>query len=127
MGRQINLKSSGEVQKMLEANQIVAATLAMLTEKIRPGLTTLQLDKWAEGFARQQGAVPAFKGYRGFPGSLCVSINEEVVHGIPSERVILQDGDIIFLFMSSDLANDFHAFGYCLQYFIIQIVDLCFQ
>ena len=95
MGRQINLKSSGEVQKMLEANQIVAATLAMLTEKIRPGLTTLQLDKWAEDFARQQGAVPAFKGYRGFPGSLCVSINEEVVHGIPSEHVILQDGDIL--------------------------------
>lgn len=80
---------------MLEANQIVAATLAMLTEKIRPGLTTLQLDKWAEDFARQQGAVPAFKGYRGFPGSLCVSINEEVVHGIPSEHVILQDGDIL--------------------------------
>ncbi|MCK4839123.1 MAG: M24 family metallopeptidase, partial [Desulfobulbaceae bacterium] len=69
---------------MLEANQIVAATLAMLTDKIKPGLTTLQLDMWAEDFARQQGAVPAFKGYRGFPGSLCVSINEEVVHGIPS-------------------------------------------
>ncbi len=95
MGRQINLKSSGEVQKMLEANQIVAATLAMLTDKIKPGLTTLQLDMWAEDFARQQGAVPAFKGYRGFPGSLCVSINEEVVHGIPSERVVLKDGDIL--------------------------------
>ena len=80
---------------MLEANQIVAATLTMLTERIKPGLTTLQLDEWAEDFARQHGAVPAFKGYRGFPGSLCVSLNEEVVHGIPSERVILQDGDIL--------------------------------
>lgn len=80
---------------MLEANQIVAATLAMLTDKIRPGLTTLQLDIWAEKFARQHGAEPAFKGYRGFPGSLCVSINEEVVHGIPSKRVVLQDGDIL--------------------------------
>lgn len=95
MGRQINLKSSSEIQKMLEANQIVAATLAMLAERVEPGLTTLQLDKWAEGFARQHGAVPAFKGYRGFPGSLCVSINEEVVHGIPSKRVVLQDGDIL--------------------------------
>jgi methionyl aminopeptidase len=95
MGRQINLKSSGEVQKMLEANQIVAATLAMLADMIKPGLSTLQLDKLAEDFARQHGAVPAFKGYRGFPGSLCVSINEEVVHGIPSERVILRDGDIL--------------------------------
>ena len=95
MGRQINLKSSREVQKMLEANQIVAATLAMLEDEIKPGLNTLQLDKWAEDFARQHGAVPAFKGYRGFPGSLCVSLNEEVVHGIPSERVILKDGDIV--------------------------------
>ena len=95
MSRQINLKSSSEIQKMLEANQIVAATLAMLAEKVKPGLTTLQLDKWAEDFARQHGAVPAFKGYRGFPGSLCVSINEEVVHGIPSQRVVLQDGDIL--------------------------------
>jgi methionyl aminopeptidase len=95
MGRQINLKSSDEVQKMLEANQIVAATLAMLADMIKPGLSTLQLDKLAEDFARQHGAVPAFKGYRGFPGSLCVSINEEVVHGIPSERVILRDGDIL--------------------------------
>ena len=95
MGRAITLKSHREIQIMQEANQIVAATLAMLEEKIAPGLSTLQLDRWAEDFARQRGAVPAFKGYRGFPGSLCVSINEEVVHGIPSERVILKDGDIV--------------------------------
>ena len=94
-GRRINLKASGEIQKMLEANQIVATTLALLEDKIKPGISTLQLDKWAEEFARQHGAVPAFKGYRGFPGSLCVSINDEVVHGIPSERVILRDGDIV--------------------------------
>ena len=80
---------------MQEANQIVAATLAMLEMKIEPGLSTLQLDSWAEDYARQKGAVPAFKGYRGFPGSLCVSLNEEVVHGIPSERVLLRDGDIV--------------------------------
>lgn len=95
MGRQINLKSSAEIQKMLEANQIVAATLAMLSDRMEPGLTTLQLDSWAEDFALQKGSVPAFKGYRGFPGSLCVSVNEEVVHGIPSERVVLKEGDIV--------------------------------
>jgi methionyl aminopeptidase len=95
MGRQIHLKSSREIQKMLEANQIVATTLAMLEEKIMPGLSTFQLDKWAEDLARAHGAIPAFKGYRGFPGSLCVSINEEVVHGIPSEKVILREGDIV--------------------------------
>lgn len=95
MGQRINLKSSGEIQKMLEANQIVAATLALLANKIRPGISTLQLDIWAEEFARKKGAVPAFKGYRGFPGSLCVSINDEVVHGIPSDRVILKEGDIV--------------------------------
>lgn len=95
MGKNINLKSSSEVQKMLDANQIVAATLAMLEERIEPGLSTLQLDRWAEDFARQRKSVPAFKGYRGFPGSLCVSVNDEVVHGIPSDRTILKDGDIV--------------------------------
>lgn len=80
---------------MLEANQIVASTLAMLEDKIEVGVTTLELDEWAEAFARQQGAIPAFKGYRGFPGSLCISVNDEVVHGIPSQRVILKDGDIV--------------------------------
>jgi methionyl aminopeptidase len=95
MGRAITLKSPQEIQIMREANQIVAATLTMLEKKIEPGLSTLQLDRWAEDHARRRGGVPAFKGYRGFPGSLCVSINEEVVHGIPSERVILKDGDIV--------------------------------
>jgi methionyl aminopeptidase len=95
MGEPINLKSSGEIKKMLEANQIVAETLAMLEHKIKPGVTTLQLDRWAEDYARKHGAAPAFKGYRGFPGSLCVSINEEVVHGIPSDKVRLKEGDIV--------------------------------
>lgn len=95
MARVITLKSPREIQIMHEANQIVAATLAMLEERIKPGITTLQLDKWAEDFARQRGGIPAFKGYRGFPGSLCVSVNEEVVHGIPSDRVVLNEGDIV--------------------------------
>lgn len=80
---------------MREANQIVAETLSMLRDKINPGNTTWQLDSWAEKLARKRGAEPAFKGYRGFPGSLCISLNEEVVHGIPSKKVILQEGDIV--------------------------------
>jgi len=95
MGRAITLKSPGEIQIMQEANKIVAETLAMLEERIEPGLSTMQLDQWAEELALKSGGVPAFKGYRGFPGSLCVSLNEEVVHGIPSKQVILKEGDIV--------------------------------
>lgn len=80
---------------MRESNQIVAETLVMLREKIAPGISTWQLDAWAEKFARKRGGIPAFKGYRGFPGCLCVSLNEQVVHGIPSKSVILREGDII--------------------------------
>ncbi len=80
---------------MHKANQIVAGVLAMLNREMRVGLTTLQLDKWAEEYCRDHGAEPAFKGYRGFPASLCVSINEQVVHGIPSKHTMIQEGDIV--------------------------------
>jgi len=80
---------------MFEANQIVAGVLALLQRKIKPGLTTLKLDRWAEEYCRDNKGEPAFKGYRGFPASLCVSINEEVVHGIPSKKVVLKEGDIV--------------------------------
>ncbi|MCK5194173.1 MAG: type I methionyl aminopeptidase, partial [Desulfobulbaceae bacterium] len=95
MTSSILLKSPEEIQVMQEANQIVAQTLAMVRRNIEPGVSTLQLDKLAEKFVRKKNAVPAFKGYRGFPGSLCVSINEQVVHGIPSKKVKLREGDII--------------------------------
>lgn len=95
MSKAIILKSAEEIRVMAQANAIVANTLAMLREKIKVGLSTWQLDQWAEEFARSHGSEPAFKGYRGFPGSLCVSINHEVVHGIPSRKVILRDGDIV--------------------------------
>ena len=91
----ILLKSAEEIQVLQEANQIVALTLAMVRRNIEPGISTLQLDKLAEKFVQKKNAVPAFKGYRGFPGSLCVSINEQVVHGIPSKKVKLREGDII--------------------------------
>lgn len=93
--RAITLKTPEELQVMYEANQIVAGVLSMLHREMKPGLTTWQLDRWAEQYCRDHGAVPAFKGYRGFPASLCVSINEQVVHGIPSKRVKVRTGDIV--------------------------------
>jgi methionyl aminopeptidase len=93
--KQIILKTPSEIETMRRANQIVAGALNMLREKAAAGLSTWQLDVWAEEYARQHDATPAFKGYHGFPGSLCVSINEQVVHGIPSKKVILAEGDIV--------------------------------
>jgi methionyl aminopeptidase len=80
---------------MHEANQIVAETLSMLQDVVDIGITTWELDKLAEELCLKRKAKPAFKGYRGFPGSLCVSVNEEVVHGIPSRKKKLKKGDII--------------------------------
>ncbi|ADH86126.1 type I methionyl aminopeptidase [Desulfurivibrio alkaliphilus] len=95
MAKAAVLKSAAEIEIMAEANRIVAGALAMLRERIKPGVSTAQLDAWAEEYARGRGGVPAFKGYRGFPGSLCVSVNEQVVHGIPSPKVTLREGDIV--------------------------------
>ncbi len=89
-------KSEAEIEMMRKSSQIVARILSELREMIRPGLETRELDYYAETRARQLGAVPAFKGYRGYPASLCVSVNEEIVHGIPSGRR-LQEGDIVSL------------------------------
>lgn len=94
-GRSIVIKSADEIKLMREANQIVAGTLSMLKEIIEPGVSTWDLDKRAEDYCLSKNAKPAFKGYRGFPGSLCVSVNEEVVHGIPSRKKKLKKGDII--------------------------------
>lgn len=89
-------KSEEEIRAMKAANQIVAEILAELKALVKPGVTTNKLDSFAERRAREKGAKPAFKGYMGYPASLCTSINEEIVHGIPSDRN-LQDGDIISL------------------------------
>lgn len=80
---------------MRVANQLVGKTLGELAKHIVPGVTTLQLDKIAEEFIRDNGATPAFLGYGGFPNSICASVNENVVHGIPSSKTVLKDGDII--------------------------------
>jgi len=92
--KQMTVKSADEIELLRENAVIVSKTLAEVAKYINPGVRTLTLDKIAEDFIRAEGAIPGFKGYRGFPGTLCVSINEEVVHGIPGERV-LKNGDIV--------------------------------
>lgn len=89
-------KSQEEIQEIRLSNQIVAKILAELKDLIKPGVQTKELNDYAERRSKELGAVPAFKGYRGFPASLCTSINEEIVHGIPSSRK-LREGDIISL------------------------------
>ncbi len=91
----IFLKTNEEIELLRESNLLVCRTLAELAKVIQPGVTTAQLDKLAEEFIRDHGATPAFKGYSGYPASLCTSVNDQVVHGIPSPKVVLRDGDII--------------------------------
>lgn len=91
----IYLKTDEEIELMYNANQLVGMTLGELAKHIIPGVSTLELDKIAEEFIRDHGATPAFLGYSGFPNSICASINEQVVHGIPSSKNILEEGDII--------------------------------
>ena len=92
----IVLKSEKEIASIRKSCRIVAQVLGDLRSMIEPGITTRDLDTFAEKRAREMGAIPAFKGYRGYPASLCASINEEIIHGIPSSRK-LQDGDILGL------------------------------
>ena len=93
----IILKSPREIEIMKRANQIVAETHAYLAEEIAPGISTAEIDRLAEEFIRSRDAEPSFKGYRGYPASVCISLNDEVVHGIPDENRILESGDIVSL------------------------------
>ena len=90
----IVIKSPAEIEIMRGPNRIVGELLVYLKSLVKPGITTGELDKKAEVFIRKQGGIPAFKGYNGFPATICASINEEVVHGIPGKRE-LKEGDII--------------------------------
>lgn len=98
-------KSKTELDLMREAGKIVALTHQELVKAIRPGITTKELDRIAEDFICKQGAVPSFKGYHGYPASICASVNKELVHGIPGSRV-LREGDII----SIDIGANIHGF-----------------
>jgi methionyl aminopeptidase len=92
----INIKSEREIALMRQAGKIVATVLAILAESVKPGLKTKELDIVAEREIKRLGGLPSFKGYKGYPASVCVSVNDEIVHGIPGERV-LKEGDIVSL------------------------------
>jgi methionyl aminopeptidase len=91
----ITLKSKDEIEKIRRAGQVVAEAIVRTAEHLKPGVTTLDLDRIAEEYITSQGMIPAFKGYLGFRHTLCLSINEEVVHGIPSKKRVLKEGDIL--------------------------------
>src|SRR5437867_4552347 len=91
-----HLKKPDEIDRMRASGRILGACLAYLASALRPGMTTLDLDREADTFIRDHGCIPGFLGYNGFPNSLCVSVNDEVVHGIPGPRVI-RDGDLVSL------------------------------
>ncbi|MCD7921928.1 MAG: type I methionyl aminopeptidase [Clostridiales bacterium] len=113
----VSIKSDREIELMREACRIIAKVHEDLGKELRPGMSTLDVDRKAEEMIRSYGCVPNFKNYNGFPGSVCVSVNEEVVHGIPSKKRILREGDIVSLDMGciykgyhSDAART-HAIG----------------
>jgi methionyl aminopeptidase len=93
----ISLKSTQELNLMRKAGGITAQILEEMVEMAKPGISTGDLDKYAERRIKELGALPAFKGYNGFPASVCISLNDEVVHGIPSSKRFLKDGDIVSL------------------------------
>jgi methionyl aminopeptidase len=103
----IIIKSNQEIEIMRSAGKIVAETLLLVEEKIKPGITTAELDRIAEEFITKHGARPSFKGLYGFPSSLCISVNEQVVHGIPGAYV-LREGDIVSIDCGACL-NGFHG------------------
>ena len=103
----IVLKTKNEIEKLTLSSRIVAEVLQELRELVVPGITTQELNDRAEASARKHGALPAFKGYRGFPASLCISINEQIVHGIPDGRK-LKEGDIVSLDFGT-LLNGFYG------------------
>ena len=91
----INVKSSKEIELMRVAARLTGETLNLLQEHIKPGISTAELDFLAENYLKKNSATPSFKNYNGFPASICASVNNQVIHGIPSKKVILKEGDII--------------------------------
>jgi methionyl aminopeptidase len=102
----ITCRSSAEIEKLRRVNQLVGSILADLRAMVAPGVTTQQIDAYAEARVREAGAEPAFKGYHGYPATVCASINEQVVHGIPSKRALVE-GDIISIDMGAKLDGFF--------------------
>jgi methionyl aminopeptidase len=96
-------RSAGELEKMRAAGRLVGQVLTALAAKVEPGVTTADLDAIAEGLIVDAGAIPAFKGYHGYPATICASINDEVIHGIPSGQRVLQQGDVISVDVGASL------------------------
>jgi methionyl aminopeptidase len=94
-GMTIEIKTPEQIAAMREAGLVVARTLRVLADAVRPGITTADLDALAEAEIRAAGAIPSFRGYHGYPATICTSVNDEIVHGIPSPRRMLREGDII--------------------------------
>lgn len=103
----MNIKSDTELEYMRSAGKVVADTLAMIEKVIKPGITTAEIDKIAEEFILAQGAIPSFKGYGGFPGSICASVNDVVIHGMPNDTILVE-GDIISVDCGAIL-NGYHG------------------
>jgi len=115
----VKIRTGREINLIAESNKIVAETLDMLSENIKPGIKTSTLDKLAEDFILSRGARPAFKGYKGFPSTLCISIDDEVVHGIPNGK-ILKEGQII----SIDCGTEKNGYyGDSARTFAVGIID----
>ena len=93
----VTIKSAREIELMREAGRILAITHDEMAKALKPGISTMDIDRLGEQIIRSYGCVPSFKNYNGFPGSICVSVNDEVVHGIPNKRRIIQEGDIVSL------------------------------
>ena len=91
----ISIKSPNEIQRMRHAGRITAAARALAGKMVLPGVTTLEIDTAVRKFIESQGGKPSFLGYGGFPGSACISVNDEIIHGIPSKKVVLREGDIV--------------------------------
>ncbi len=100
-------KSPAELEKMHQAGLLVWGALEKMREMVRPGLATKELDEFAETYTAEHHARPAFKGYRGYPGSVCTSINQEVVHGIPSSSRRIREGDILSMDFGVELSGYF--------------------
>jgi len=120
-------KTDEEIELMKQSNLVVCRALALVGSMIRPGISGAEIDKAAEELIRDHGASPSFKGYQGFPGSLCISVNEQVVHGIPAEDQIFQDGDIISVDCGAYL-NDYHgdsAYTFPVGEVSEEVMELC--
>jgi len=117
----IYYKTDEEIELIRESSLLVGKTLGEVANHIKPGVSTLKLDEIAEEFIRDNGGDPAFKGYNGFPNSLCISLNEQVVHGIPGDDIILKDGDIVSIDCGV-LKNDY--FGDSAYTFSVGDIDI---